>query len=217
MRAECGGVGCVISPQGKAWGHSEGANVTQHRQTNYGTARKTKRNRGPFPQEGSNAALWPLVCSQNKGSCPGKYWRGDEPVAIYGPRSREAGARQPEVEGKRSLQFWPQRWHQPPSCEQTASYYPHLPGSWKAQICQECHSLRLAPLRSTAHLGLCPCSIPRSLALEGACTHWIVATPVWSNHWECSPHIPAAFAESLPLQGFRSDRQSDLRTMGGGL
>jgi len=41
-------------------GLNEGTNVTQHRQNgenpNRGKARETKKSKGPFPREGSNAA-----------------------------------------------------------------------------------------------------------------------------------------------------------------
>ena len=86
--AGCRGVGCAISPYGKdqslmLWKHSEGTNVTQHRQNrenpNHGITRETKKNKGwflqnkgPFLQEGSTL---PLVQSQNKESHPKEYQR----------------------------------------------------------------------------------------------------------------------------------------------
>lgn len=91
------------SPQGKDWGwkqwrHSEGTNVTQHRQDrhNPGNARETKdhshRKSLTLP---SNSA-----CSWNKGPCPSKYQRGTSWLQ----------SRAPEAE-KQMRQRWKARSH----------------------------------------------------------------------------------------------------------
>lgn len=65
-------------------------------------------------------------------------------------------------------------------------------GSCTVHICQECDSLRQAPLRRCmVHLGLCLCGASRRLSgLDlGRARHSIVATLVWFIHREhCQTH-----------------------------
>jgi len=73
--------------------------------------------------EGSNATMWSLSHSQNKGSPTSEYQRRVSWLLFMAlPGGRESGAQHPEAEGKGTLQSQPQRPHLLPSYEKAASH-----------------------------------------------------------------------------------------------
>ena len=80
-----------------------------------------------FGCSGLSRTLRELISgSQNKG--PSNYQMRASRLWTAPPhaRGREAGKRQPELEGEE--QYRPQWWHPPPNFEQASSCYPSLPG-----------------------------------------------------------------------------------------
>ena len=123
-----------------------------HSLSNSGNA--WKRNKGPFLQEGSNNALWPLALSQNKGLCPSEYQRRASCCHLWsspGAVRQVCDSQRQKARGYCNLSPRECIFCQTVSRVLVANHV--FLGSWMVHICQECHSLRPATLRtSTAHL-----------------------------------------------------------------
>ena len=105
--------------------------------------------------------------------------------------------------GKGLLQSWPQRPHFPPSCEQAASHYPHLPrildGSYLPGVLQPETSLAEEMYSPPGTVPSQHPWDPEELGSEKCTLPWAVATLLWSTHSEHSPHIEAVFVCTVPL------------------
>ena len=169
-----------------------------------------QRNKGAFPWKGPNTTLWLLACSQNKGSRTSEYWRGMIQLPFMAPELERqvCDSRRQKARSRCNLSPRDSIWRQAVSGLPVTTHV--FLGSWMAQIFQKCHSLRSAPLTQGTPATV-PCGALRrlsSLDLEGwkvhspprpTPPHLAVATPMWSCHCKCSPHMPAAFAVFLPL------------------
>ena len=121
--------------------------------------KKEEKERENFPAKSSNLRhCW--TRSQNKGLSKYQRRASGHQTGPFSTRGREAGGRQPELEGKGQTQ--PQRQHPLPNCEQAPTCYQIFLGSWTVDILQERCSQRSCPQRRhTGHLRRCSCCAPR--------------------------------------------------------
>ena len=169
-----------------------------------------QRNKGAFPWKGPNTTLWLLACSQNKGPCTSEYGRGMIQLPFMAPESERqvcaAGGRRQGVaaisapETASGGKLWV-------DCQSLPmfSWYPGWLRSSRSVTAWD--QLPWGDTRRTCNCALWSTQETEQLGpgrLEGAQPpsrppHLAVATPMWSCHCKCSPHVPAAFAVFLPL------------------
>ena len=134
-----------------------------------------------------------MACSQTKGLSKHQRRASQLHTGPSPTRGREAGGRQPELEGKGLLQSQPQRQASSTKLSRFPVASHIFLGSWMVDIFQEGHSLRSAPQRRhRAHLRGHARSSPGKLSSRewGGKTHHPPGTVRSSNTWPPEPLVP---------------------------